>query len=104
MDKEGQMVVDEIELRRKRALFRATHRGTMEMDWLLGRYAEARLDEMDGQALDHFEDFLSLPDPDLQHMIMDRDVAVDPDHRALVERLREFHGLGRRPDATVPTK
>jgi len=97
-------VKDELELRRKRALFRATHRGTMEMDWLLGRYAEARLDEMDARALEHFEVFLELPDPDLQHMIMNGDVVADPEHQTLVEKLREFHGLLQAPVAPVPTK
>ena len=33
-------------MRRRRALWRATHRGSKEMDFLLGRYAELTLDGM----------------------------------------------------------
>ncbi len=53
-------------MRRRRALYRAQHRGTKEMDHLLGRFAEARLAEMDDAALGLFETLLALPDPDLQ--------------------------------------
>ncbi len=87
-------MVDELEVRRKRALFRATHRGTMEMDWLLGRYAEARLDGMDFEALEFFEAFLRLPDPELQNMILNKDDVSHPEYQTLVRKLRDFHGIG----------
>jgi antitoxin CptB len=61
----------DIEIRRRRAAYRAAHRGTKEMDWLLGRYATARLDTMDEDALTVFERVLSLPDPQLQGWIFD---------------------------------
>ena len=32
---------DDLEMRRRRAAYRASHRGTKEMDIILGRYAEA---------------------------------------------------------------
>ena len=34
-------MTDDVASRRRRAVFRAGHRGTKEMDWLLGRFAEA---------------------------------------------------------------
>ena len=40
-------LTEDLETIRKRALYRATHRGTMEMDWLLGRFAEAHLKDID---------------------------------------------------------
>ena len=78
--------------RRRRALYRATHRGTKEMDWLLGRYAEARLSAMDEAELAEIEEFILVPDPDLQAWIM-AGVPADPQHEALVGRIRAFHAL-----------
>ncbi len=54
---------DDLEMRRRRAAYRASHRGTKEMDIILGRYAEARLGAMAGEELSAFERFLALPDP-----------------------------------------
>ena len=48
-----------LEIRRRRARFRAEHRGTKEMDWLLGRFAQAMLPQMDDEALEEFEQLLS---------------------------------------------
>ncbi|HEY7687469.1 MAG TPA: succinate dehydrogenase assembly factor 2, partial [Dongiaceae bacterium] len=40
----------------KRALYRANHRGTKEMDLILGRFAEAEHGGWDGPTLDAFEE------------------------------------------------
>lgn len=87
--------------RRRRAAWRALHRGTKEMDLLLGRYAEAHLSEMPEGELTRFEELLALPDPDLQRWILSGggDAAplpgAEPAHEIadLVARLRRFHGL-----------
>ena len=50
----------DLELRRRRAAYRAAHRGTKEMDWLLGRYGAAHLDAMSEAELATFEQLLSL--------------------------------------------
>lgn len=90
--------MDETELRRRRARFRAAHRGTKEMDLLLGRYAEARLDGMSEAELSDFEALLSLPDPELQNWILHGVAVPVPQHAALIGRLRAFHKL----DAAAP--
>lgn len=79
--------------RLKRLLYRARHRGTKEMDWLLGRYAQARLDEMSGDEVDLFEALCALPDPEVQDWIMTPGAAIDPVYAPLVAQLRRFHGL-----------
>lgn len=83
----------ELDERRKRALYRACHRGTKEMDWLLGRYAKAKLETMDGDELEVFEKLLSLPDPDIEHWITHAPQASPEDVGAIVGRLRVFHNL-----------
>ena len=39
-------MTDDVAIRRRRAAYRASHRGTKEMDLILGRYAVARLPDM----------------------------------------------------------
>ena len=79
--------------RRRRALYRAQHRGTKEMDWLLGRYAAAQLPAMDEPGLGLFEELLELPDTDLHSWILDPAVIDEPRFQPLVMTLRAFHGL-----------
>lgn len=82
-----------VETRRRRALFRAMHRGTKEMDWLLGRYAEKHLPTMNEDALDVFEQLLSVADPDLTNWIMTPSLMEDRALEPLVLAIRAFHGL-----------
>jgi antitoxin CptB len=51
--------------RRKRLLFRCWHRGTREMDLILGRFADAEIETLSDGELDKLEQLLELPDPDL---------------------------------------
>jgi antitoxin CptB len=83
----------DIDTRRRRAVYRASHRGTKEMDWLLGRYGEAHLPAMGEADLVDFERLLALPDPDLQTWIMTGAERSENDLSALVHRIRIFHGL-----------
>lgn len=86
-------MTDDVDMRRRRAFYRANHRGTKELDLLIGRFAEARLDTMDVAALDHFERFLALPDPLLQSAIFDPGAVPLSDFADLVAGVRLFHGL-----------
>ncbi len=56
---------DTLELRRKRLLWRACHRGIREMDLLMGGFAQSRLAGMSGQELDEFEAMIELPDQEM---------------------------------------
>ena len=52
-------------IRLKRLKFRSWHRGTQEMDLLLGRFADARLETLSEQELDLYEAVLGQADQDL---------------------------------------
>ena len=82
-----------LDLRRRRAAYRAGHRGTKEMDWLLGRYAAAKLDTMHDPDLAEFEALLDAPDPELQLWIMDTSTVPDDRYAALIHELRAFFEL-----------
>jgi antitoxin CptB len=61
-----------LDVRRRRLLFRATHRGTHENDLLIGGYVAARiatLTEADIVALEHL---MELPDTDLADWLTGR--------------------------------
>ena len=87
---------DDLDTRRRRATFRAAHRGTKEMDWLLGRFCEARIAGMDGAVLTLFEQLLSEPDPLLQQWIMDPAAIPDEQYADLVAEVKAFHRLPAR--------
>ncbi len=52
-------------VRRRRLRFRSWHRGTREMDLVLGRFADRHLAALDAATLDAYEALLSVPDPEL---------------------------------------
>ncbi len=84
---------EDLEMRRRRAVYRAAHRGTKEMDFLLSRYAAAHLDQMSEDELGRFEQLLSLPDPELQRWCMAAEMPADAAFADLIGELRKFHGL-----------
>ncbi len=58
--------------RRRRILFRATHRGTHETDILVGGFVAARLDDFTEAELDAVEEVMELPDADLADWLTGR--------------------------------
>lgn len=81
------------DMRRKRAAYRATHRGTKEMDIMIGRFAEARLSAMSEGELDLFERLLAMPDPMINDWLIDPARLADAGFADLVSEIRAFHGL-----------
>jgi succinate dehydrogenase flavin-adding protein (antitoxin of CptAB toxin-antitoxin module) len=51
--------------RRKRLLFRCWHRGTREMDLILGRFADTTIASLSDDELTELERLIEVPDPDL---------------------------------------
>jgi antitoxin CptB len=87
-------MTDDAETRRRRAVYRACHRGTKEMDWILGRFADRAVASMPLDRLGLFERMLTLPDPELQDMILHPELAPAGEFAELVAAVRVFHGLG----------
>jgi antitoxin CptB len=56
---------DGLDERRKRLLFRCWHRGTREMDLILGRFADAGISTLSDAELTELEQLIEVPDPDL---------------------------------------
>jgi antitoxin CptB len=85
---------EDIEVRRRRAVWRAGHRGTKELDLLVGRFAEAHLGAMDETELQRFEAFLAVSEPQLQAWLLAPEPGGEASEFAeIVRAIRRFHGL-----------
>ena len=81
-------MTSESETRRRRLAFRCWHRGTREMDLMLGRFADRHLTNMDDDQLDQFEMLLENNDPDLYNWITRREAPGDFLAFGAAQRLR----------------
>ena len=57
------------DIRRKRLRFRSWHRGTRELDLLLGRFADRYMDRLTSEQLDRYEALIGQPDPDIYRWV-----------------------------------
>jgi antitoxin CptB len=80
--------------RRRRALFRAWHRGMREMDLIMGRFADAEIGTLSEAELDSFEALLDAPDQDAFSWLTG-EVSPPPDYDTdLFQRLLAFKTEG----------
>jgi antitoxin CptB len=86
--------------RLKRLSYRAWHRGTRELDLVLGRFADAALARMTEHELGAFENLLACADPDLQRWLLGGDEPTGGVDTILIGKIREslssFPGAARR--------
>jgi antitoxin CptB len=89
-------------VRRRRILFRSTHRGTYENDLLFGGFVRKRLDCFTSDELDAIEAVMDLPDALLADWLTGRqpipdDLADDPQAGPLLRAMRAaaLDGEGR---------
>ena len=76
--------------RRKRLLFRCWHRGTREMDLILGRFADAEIASLKDDELAQLEHLIEVPDPDL-YAALSGDVPLAPEYASdLFDRIKSF--------------
>jgi len=85
---------DGLDTRRKRILFRCWHRGTREMDLILGRFADAEIATLADDELAQLERLIDVPDPDL-YAALTGDASLAPQVGGSVfERIRSFRAAG----------
>lgn len=63
------MSLEDVENMRKRLIFRSEHRGTKEMDLLLGSFAKKHVPEFNEAELHEYQELLEHNDPDLYNWI-----------------------------------
>ncbi len=88
---------EDIAIRRKRLRYRAWHRGTKEMDLILGPFADANVDAYGTAELDRLEQLMDEEDPPLLKWVMRQEeppahvdraflALVIADHQARIEK------------------
>jgi antitoxin CptB len=85
---------DGLDARRKRLLFRCWHRGTREMDLILGRFADAEIATLGEDELDQLERLIDVPDPDLYAALIGDQPPAAPWSGSVFARIRAFRVAG----------
>lgn len=78
-------------IRRKRLRFRSWHRGTRELDIMLGRFADRFIDELTPEQLDRYEALIDEPDPDIFRWVSGGEAppaAHDTDVMAMIKNIK----------------
>jgi succinate dehydrogenase flavin-adding protein (antitoxin of CptAB toxin-antitoxin module) len=86
-------MASDLGMRRRRALWRATHRGSKEMDFLLGRFTEQTIDSMNADEIAVLERLIETSDPKIEMSLLEGYSLGERDLDQLLDRLRRFHGL-----------
>jgi antitoxin CptB len=84
---------DDLAMRRRRALYRATHRGSKELDFLLGRFVEQNIETMTDVEIGVLERLIQVPDPEIAESLFEGNSLGEPALDTVVRRLRCFHGM-----------
>lgn len=81
--------------RRKRLLFRCWHRGTREMDLILGQFADAEIGSLSDAELDELERLIEVNDHDLYAAVAG-DGKLPPEFEGgLFERIKSYGNWDR---------
>ncbi|MBP0614079.1 succinate dehydrogenase assembly factor 2 [Jiella mangrovi] len=86
----------DLDIRRRKALFRSWHRGIREMDLVLGQFADARIAELSDEELDDYEQLMEAPDRDIFSWLTGEAETPGNFDTAVFRQIREFH-VGETP-------
>jgi antitoxin CptB len=78
---------DDLEIRRKRLLYRSWHRGTKELDLFIGSFADAHLAAFDAGQLARYETILERDENDIYGWLVGREAVpaeIDNDVMAML--------------------
>ena len=89
-----QSVTENPETRKRRLTFRGRHRGTKENDLLIGRFMTARLEALNTEQLDHFEDLLThVADADFFNWVMRKEPAPVQYDTDVLQMIRDVNNI-----------
>jgi len=81
---------DNISIKRKRLIFRSWHRGTREIDLLLGKFAEAHIPQFSEVQLATYDRFLNNSDPDIFNWITGQEPVPPSEDNDVVRLMLKF--------------
>ena len=82
--------IEALDARRRRLRYRAWHRGTKEMDLVLGPYADHHTPALDDSELDRLEALMEEADTDLLKWVMGQEAPPASIDRELLDLLTAF--------------
>ena len=85
---------DALDARRRRLLFRATHRGTHENDLLIGGFVAPRLASFTAEELDALEALMEMLDADLADYLTGRRPIPPEDDSPMLRRIKDAAEAG----------
>lgn len=86
---------ENLDMRRRRILFRAWHRGTREMDLIMGGFCDAHIGSLSEAEIDDFERLIDLPDHDLYRWVIGEAELPAALDTTLFRKMRDFHSHTR---------
>lgn len=79
--------------KQKRLIYRANHRGTKEMDWLMGKFVETNVALMDENKVDHVDELLKRAEPEIEAWLMGKSSDYPEEFSDLIKEIQAFHKL-----------
>jgi antitoxin CptB len=79
-----------LEYRRRRLLFRATHRGTFENDLMIGGFVQAHLSSLSEADIDALEAVMEIPDAVLADWLTGRAPIPPEQETEMLRRMRDY--------------
>jgi len=74
----------------KKLLYRSNHRGTKEMDLLIGGFAKKNLESLNAEELKEFELILNYTDKKLNSWLVDNKTDSDLEKFSISKKIKEF--------------
>jgi len=74
----------------KKLLYRSNHRGTKEMDLLIGGFAIENLKKLNPEELKEFELLLNFTDKELSSWLIDNKKNIDLENFSISKKIKEF--------------
>lgn len=82
---------DNLSIMRKKLIFRSWHRGTREIDLMLGKFADAHLPGFDAGQLALYDAFLNNSDPDIFNWVSRAELVPEEEDNEVVRRILAFY-------------
>jgi antitoxin CptB len=81
----------DLDVRRRKILFRSWHRGIREMDLILGQFADAHVGDLTDAELDVYEALIEAPDRDIFSWLTDAAPTPANYDTDVFRRVKAFH-------------
>ena len=83
--------ITNLSLRRKKILFKCTHRGTKELDILLGNFVSKHINLLKSKELNYLEIILSFNDLDLYKILTNKNEIDKKMNKLFVKKIIKFN-------------